>query len=145
MEAQIKKAVRAGNSSAVILPRAWLNKEVRVELAKKSHETILLEAINIIKKYIALKDVVGIYLTGSYARGEEDENSDIDIFILVNDAQSRERLEPFLETLSNICFDTYGNRLAPYILTEYEMRQKNSLKIISEIANGIQIIPKRKA
>ena len=31
MEAQIKRAVKAGNSSAVILPRAWLNKEVRVE------------------------------------------------------------------------------------------------------------------
>jgi len=30
MEIEIKKAIRAGNSSAVILPRAWLSKEVRV-------------------------------------------------------------------------------------------------------------------
>ena len=96
-------------------------------------------------KYLPKNLVKKVVLFGSASKGLEKINSDIDIFILVNDAQSRERLEPFLETLSNICFDTYGNRLAPYILTEYEMRQKNSLKIISEIANGIQIIPKRKA
>ena len=29
MESKIKKTVKAGNSSAVILPRAWLNKNVR--------------------------------------------------------------------------------------------------------------------
>ena len=39
MNMEIKKTVKAGNSSAVILPRAWLNQEVRVELVKKSQET----------------------------------------------------------------------------------------------------------
>lgn len=82
MEIQIKKAIKAGNSSAVILPRSWLNKDVRVELIKKTPDIILLEVIDIIKKYIKLDDVIGIYLTGSYARGEEDEDSDIDILVL---------------------------------------------------------------
>lgn len=82
MEIQIKKAVRAGNSSAVILPRAWLNKEVRVELIKKTPEMMLYDVINIVKKYIKLEDIIGIYLTGSYARSEEDENSDIDILVI---------------------------------------------------------------
>ena len=36
MSVQIKKAVKAGNSSAVVLPRAWLNKEVKIELFKKT-------------------------------------------------------------------------------------------------------------
>lgn len=81
-EAQIKKAIKAGNSSAVILPRAWLNKDVRVELAKKTHEIMLFDVINISKKYIDLKDITGIYLTGSYARGEEEEDSDIDILVV---------------------------------------------------------------
>ncbi len=84
-EIQIKRAVKAGNSSAVILPRSWLNMEVRVELIKKTPEIILSDVIDIINKYIDLKDVVGIYLTGSYARGEEDKNSDIDILIITND------------------------------------------------------------
>lgn len=85
MEIEIKKAVKAGNSSAVILPRAWLNQEVRVELVKKTFETMLLDTINIAKKYIDLKEVIGIYLAGSYARGEETKESDIDILIITRD------------------------------------------------------------
>ncbi len=84
MEVQIKRAVRAGNSSAVILPRAWLDKEVRVELAKKTPETMLIEVISILKNYIKLEEVTGIYLTGSYARGEEKEDSDIDILVVTS-------------------------------------------------------------
>ena len=89
MEIQIKKAVKAGNSSAVILPRAWLNQEVRVELAKKSNETILLDVMDIVKKYIALSEIIGIYLTGSYARGEENKESDIDVLIISKDKDKK--------------------------------------------------------
>jgi predicted nucleotidyltransferase len=84
MEVQIKKAVKSGNSAAVILPRAWLNKEVRIEIIKKTPETMLTEAMSILKKYINLKDIIGVYLTGSYARGEEDEDSDIDILVITS-------------------------------------------------------------
>jgi len=85
MEVQIKTAVKAGNSSAVILPRSWLDKDVRVELVKKNDETILLDVINIAKRYTELREIIGVYLVGSYARKEEDENSDIDILIITND------------------------------------------------------------
>ncbi len=85
MEIQIKKAIKAGNSSAVILPKSWLNMEVRIELIKKTPEIMLSDVIEIAKKYINLSDIVGIYLTGSYARGEEDKTSDIDILIITND------------------------------------------------------------
>lgn len=85
METQIKRAIKAGNSSAVILPRSWLNKEVRVEIIKKTPEIILTDVINISKKYIHFSDIIGIYLTGSYAREEEDKNSDIDILIITRD------------------------------------------------------------
>ncbi len=85
MEVQIKKAVRAGNSSAVILPKSWLNKEVRVELLRKTPEVILSDVLRFVKDYISLKNIIGIYVTGSYARGEEDENSDIDVLIITKD------------------------------------------------------------
>ncbi|MEK6935344.1 MAG: nucleotidyltransferase domain-containing protein [Nanoarchaeota archaeon] len=84
MEVQIKKAIKAGNSSAVILPRAWLNKEVRVELVKKTPEIILLDTLEILKKHILLKSIIGIYLVGSYARGEESKDSDIDLLVLTD-------------------------------------------------------------
>ena len=82
MEIQIKRAVKAGNSSAVILPKAWLHKEVRAELVNKTQEIILVEVIDILKKYLKLESVIGIYLAGSYARGEEDSTSDIDVLVL---------------------------------------------------------------
>ena len=77
------------------------------------------------------------------AKGLEKINSDIDIFILVKNKQSKEMLETSIDKLSNICFEVYGNRLAPYILTEQEVRQKKNLKIISEIDKDIQIFPRQ--
>jgi len=84
MEIQIKKTIKAGNSSAVILPRAWLNKEVRVEIAKKTPEVILSDVINILTKYIDIKYIIGIYLVGSYSREEENKDSDIDILVITD-------------------------------------------------------------
>lgn len=89
MEIQIKKAVKAGNSSAVILPKSWLNKEVRIELLEKTPEIILLDVINIMKSHIDSSEIIGIYLVGSYAREEEDENSDIDILVVTRDTDKK--------------------------------------------------------
>ncbi|MFH1711226.1 MAG: nucleotidyltransferase domain-containing protein [Nanoarchaeota archaeon] len=85
MEIQIKKTVKSGNSSAVILPRAWLNQEVRVELIKKTPEMILQDVLKITKECLKSRDIIGIYLVGSYARGEEDKDSDIDILVITRD------------------------------------------------------------
>lgn len=85
-----------------------------------------------------------IVLFGSIAKGSERTNSDIDIFVLTRDKQSKEKLEPSIEKLSNICFEMYGNRLAPYILTDQELKQKKNLKIISEIKKGIEIYSGKK-
>jgi len=84
MEIQIKKAIKAGNSSAVILPRAWLNKEVRIELIKKTPKIILHDALDILNKHIDSASIIGIYLVGSYARGEEDKESDVDLLVITD-------------------------------------------------------------
>jgi predicted nucleotidyltransferase len=83
-------------------------------------------------------------LFGSVAEGIERANSDIDLFVLAKDEQSKEKLEPQIEKLSNLCFEIYGNRLAPYILTEDEMKQRKKIKIISEINKGLEIFPGKK-
>ena len=85
-----------------------------------------------------------VVLFGSVAEGSERTNSDIDIFVLTKDKQSKEKLEPQIEKLSNICFEAYGNRLAPYILTEQELKQKKNLKVISGINKGLEIFPEKK-
>lgn len=80
-----KKAVKAGNSSAIVLPKSWLNKEVRVELVKKSDEEILRDIIDIANKFVEIDKIIGIYLVGSYAREEETNSSDIDIMVVTKD------------------------------------------------------------
>ncbi len=85
-----------------------------------------------------------VALFGSVSKGLERTNSDIDIFIMVKNVADKKILEPAIEKLSNLCFEIYGNRLAPYILTEQEMSKKADLNIISEIESGIQIFPGKK-
>ena len=85
-----------------------------------------------------------VVLFGSIAKASERSNSDIDVFVLVKNKGSKKKLESQIDKLSNICLEAYGNRLAPYILTEQEIEQKKNLKIVSEINKGIQIFPKKK-
>jgi len=85
-----------------------------------------------------------VVLFGSIAKASERSNSDIDVFMLVKNKESKKKLESQIDKLSNICLEAYGNRLAPYILTEQEIEQKKNLKIVSEINKGIQIFLKKK-
>ena len=117
--------------------------------------SILIEGVSDIKEPIEdLKNMLmknipkalakRVVLYGSVARAMEKVDSDIDIFILVKNKQDKEKIEPSIEKMSNLCLEIYGNRLAPYILTEKELHFKKDLKIISEIDKGIQIFPKTK-
>ena len=110
MEIKIKKAIKAGNSSAVILPRAWLNKQVRVELIKKTEEIILTDVIEILKKHIPLSSIIGIYLAGSYARREEDENSDIDVLV-ITDGIDKEMIQEGVYNLLVISYQLLHQKL----------------------------------
>ena len=84
-----------------------------------------------------------VVLFGSIAKGLEKTNSDIDVFVLVRDMKSKKQIESSIDKLSNVCFEVYGNRLAPYTLTEQEMKQRENLMIISEVRKGIQIFPEK--
>ena len=90
---------------------------------------------------ILIKKVV---LFGSVIKRLEKVNSDIDLFISVRNKQDKNALESSIEKLSNVCLEVYGNRLASYVLTEQEVKQRKKLKIISEIENGIQLFPEMK-
>lgn len=102
------------------------------------------ELKKILLKNLSKTLIKRIVLFGSIAKGSERTNSDIDIFVLARDKQSKEKLESSIEKLSNICFEMYGNRLAPYILTDQELKQKKNLKVISEIKKGIEIYSGKK-
>lgn len=74
-----KNVQKWGNSAGILLPREYVGKEARVVLIDRSLE-IKKEVFDILKNY--LEDILGIYLTGSYARGEQIKESDIDILAI---------------------------------------------------------------
>ncbi|MEK6833293.1 MAG: nucleotidyltransferase domain-containing protein [Nanoarchaeota archaeon] len=84
----IKQITKAGNSSNVLLPKEWLGGTARVELIEKPID-IVEDIIRILRSY--LKDILGIYIVGSYARKEETIKSDIDILVITKESNQRIR------------------------------------------------------
>jgi predicted nucleotidyltransferase len=79
---EIMRNVRKwGNSSGVLLPREWAGKEAKIVLVDRSLE-VKKEIFDILTEY--LDDILGIYLVGSYSRGEEREESGIDLVVISN-------------------------------------------------------------
>jgi len=76
-----KYVQRWGNSSGILLPKEWLNKEVKITLIDRGLD-IKNEVFSILDDY--LDDILGIYITGSYSRNEEEKDSDIDIIAISN-------------------------------------------------------------
>jgi len=75
----IKPITKLGNSSKVLLPKEWMGGVARVELIEKPLN-ITDDVLKILKPY--LRDILGIYLAGSYARNEQIKYSDIDILVI---------------------------------------------------------------
>ena len=92
----IRKITKMGNSSHVVLPKEWLNGRARVELIEKP-TNIKEDVLRILSSH--LKDILGIYLVGSYARGEETEKSDVDVLVVTDDLDKKIREGKYEMTL----------------------------------------------
>ena len=93
----------------------------------------------IILKHLPKERMLRAALFGSVAKGQEREDSDIDIFIVVRTQKDKDNLELALEKLSADCLDMFGNRLAPYILSEKEWKAKKSLAVVREAEKGMML------
>lgn len=82
METIIKNTREVGTSAGVLLPKSWLNKQVVVTLFEPSKDKIAKEVIEELFKHNLNQEIKGIYLYGSYSRGDFDFNSDIDILVI---------------------------------------------------------------
>ncbi len=77
----VRKAIKVGNSAGVLLPKQYLNSQVRIVLQPLNIEKDVLE---ILLEENILKDTLGVYLVGSYARNEQTIESDIDILVITS-------------------------------------------------------------
>ncbi len=75
----IKQIVKVGNSAGVVLPKSWYGGRVKIELIEKPLD-IKKDVLKILEPY--LNDIQGVYLTGSYARREQEKDSDVDIIAI---------------------------------------------------------------
>ena len=88
MQEQIVRKVRpSGNGAHVFVSRGWIGEEVViVRTLKKDVRERILEVVG-----AYLDKILGVYLYGSYARGENDKESDIDVLVISNEKIKIER------------------------------------------------------
>ena len=82
----IKNTIRVGNSAGVLLPKEFLNTQVKIVLQPLNIEKDILE---ILLEEKILKEVLGVYLIGSYARKEQTIESDIDVLVITKNINKR--------------------------------------------------------
>src|SRR4030042_374431 len=82
----IKNTIRVGNSAGVLLPKEFLNTQVKIVLQPLNIEK---DVLNILLKGKILPNVLGVYLVGSYARSEQTIESDIDVLIITDSLNDR--------------------------------------------------------
>ncbi len=77
----VKNVSKWGNGAGVLLPKDWAGHQVKVTLIDRTSD-IRKEVLDMLAPY--LEDILGVYLTGSHARGEQEPDSDIDIVAISN-------------------------------------------------------------
>lgn len=82
----IRNIVKVGNGAGVVLPKGWYGGKAKVELLEEPLE-IKKDILEILDNY--LENVLGIYLVGSYARGQQKEHSDVDVLVITSDINKK--------------------------------------------------------
>ena len=111
-----------------------------IEPIFKVEQNSFQKVISILKKNLTYKKIISAVIFGSVVRGEEKEDSDIDLLIISNDYdQAIEIISKIIEEIS-LMFHT---KVSHIILSEKQLRSKrNSSLINSIIKNHILITGK---
>ena len=91
-----KRVVPFGNGSIVYTPKSWIGREVVVTLPQFSLKE---EIFDVLDPYLA--NVQVIYLYGSYARGENELDSDIDLLV-ISDKDFKVKREKYDITITSL-------------------------------------------
>ena len=134
----MRQAREVGTSAGVLLPRAWLNKEVVVTLKDLNDEEIAKGVFEILLEKGLLPDVKGVYLIGSYARGDYDAGSDVDVLVVTEKTNKLIKLRDYeivlvseKNLLKNLKTDLYkllAVKEAKTILNDELMNQCRKIK-----------------
>lgn len=82
----IKKVIGIGNGAAVYVPKEFQGREILVVLPEGINEVRNRILTNLIE---FMPNIIGVYIYGSYARNEQEIDSDIDILIITKEKDAR--------------------------------------------------------
>lgn len=85
----IKNTIKVGNSAGVLLPKEFLNTQVKIVLQPLNIEKDILDIL--LQKKV-LSKVLGVYLIGSYAKKEQTIESDIDVLVITDNLDDKIRM-----------------------------------------------------
>ncbi|MBI1936227.1 nucleotidyltransferase domain-containing protein [Candidatus Woesearchaeota archaeon] len=117
----IKRVVQSGNGGAVWVPKSWLGQEVVVILPQKPKLDLKERVIHLLEPY--LKDILSVFIYGSYARHEATKESDIDIMILTNKELKISINEPNIE-LTVFPLEKFKKAVEKHPVVYYQMVQE---------------------
>src|SRR5487761_1328508 len=129
-----------GRSHQVLLnERSYILNKIMRQIIKAEDQT-LDELQSILKKHLNVNGIIASYLFGSISKGEEKEDSDIDLLVISNnfDYASASIARAQDEILS-----TFGNRISPVILSEKELKVKKNDRLVRSIMECYAIIKGR--
>lgn len=102
-EQLIKRVVSSGNGGAVWVPRSWLGEEIVVIRPEKPELDLKGKIIKLLIPH--LKDIIAIFLYGSYARNEQEADSDADVLVIAKnkfDLKKHEKMDIKVIELSKL-------------------------------------------
>ncbi len=137
----IKPIIRVGNSAGVLLPKKWIHGMARIKLIAKPIN-IKKDILEILESY--LKEIMGIYLIGSYARGEQTERSDVDVLVVTNrksDRIKKGKYDILLITKEDIN-DALKNNALPILPMLKEAKALLNSKLLDEYKEKIKLSKK---
>ena len=96
---------------------------------------------NLLLSLYHLKQVSRVYLYGSIAEGQENYNSDIDLFVVVKGGADKEEIERVNDKLRVSCPILYGNSVQIVVMNEAEYKRRRDSPLIREVENGLKLYP----
>lgn len=132
------KPMKVNNTTALLLDKkssAYIN-----YLSKLTFEKPIKELISDIETLNSASAIKKAILFGSVAEGRELPESDIDLFIQVENEKGRKNIFSGLENLGIACLQRYGNKLNSHIFTSADMKNPKHKKFLENVMKGIRVI-----
>ena len=137
-EQLVKRVVKSGNGGAVWVPKSWLGQEVIVILPDRPEVNTKERIMHALEPY--LKDVIAVFVYGSYARHEETKDSDVDVMVILQDKSNSIKLnEPNLE-INFFELGKFRKAIQKYPVMYYQIVQEAEPLINSSVLGELKKI-----